>query len=253
MSVRFDVNIVGAKDERVCRSDLQPDHALFKWKEGTACSKAAAANLQVEWKESVCAGETGRKESNKVRPTEKEPESKKFDQSECNTRSGNSLQHANGNMICRCICKCEWILYVGEKRHKPCPREYLSHPKPARALFTRSLIGALRRVFRKCKSRKSMSMPRSQRGAASRHLYPSTLLSLATHATPDVRLASPKEIREPALLAVHTPAEGLVHTPDVPVERSDLLDGALVAVDLDPLDERADDLLAGLAYAHLEG
>jgi hypothetical protein len=82
---------------------------------------------------------------------------------------------------------------------------------------------------------------------------PNPLLSLATHATPDVMVASLTRTPELALLAVHAPAKGLVHTPDVPVERPDLLDGALVAVDLDPLDERADNLLARLADAHLEG
>lgn len=55
------------------------------------------------------------------------------------------------------------------------------------------------------------------------------------------------------LLAVHAPAERLVDAPHVPVKRPDLLDGAGVTVDLDPLDERVHELLARFADADSEG
>ena len=64
---------------------------------------------------------------------------------------------------------------------------------------------------------------------------------------------TPTPSRDFCLLAVHAPAESLVNAPHVPVERPDLLDSASVTVDLDPLDKRAENLLARLADTHSEG
>ena len=100
-----------------------------------------------------------------------------------------------------------------------------------------------------------MSMPRFQRGqlpfpfsipvtAACRSRLDLTVawtLKIDTHTSRDF------------LLAVHAPAERLVDAPHVPVERPDLLDGASVTVDLDPLNKRAQNLLARLADTHSEG
>ena len=94
-----------------------------------------------------------------------------------------------------------------------------------------------------------MSMPRSHevRPVAIYLLVLRSRSPLTPHRTSGLHL--PVSL-ESALLAVHAPAESLVHAPDVPVERPDLLDGALIAVDLDPLDERANNFLARLADAH---
>ena len=100
-----------------------------------------------------------------------------------------------------------------------------------------------------------MSMPRFQRGQ-----LPFPFLVSATAArrsrlvlTVSWTLKSTPTPVETFLLAVHAPAESFVDAPHVPVERPDLLDGASVTVDLDPLDERTQDLLARLADTHSEG
>jgi hypothetical protein len=106
-----------------------------------------------------------------------------------------------------------------------------------------------------CKVVKSMSMPRFQRGQLP---FPFSIpATAARRSTAGLDSGGDAQIdthtSRDFLLAVHAPAERFVNAPHVPVERPDLLDSASVAVDLNPLDERAQDLLAGFADTHSEG
>jgi hypothetical protein len=106
-----------------------------------------------------------------------------------------------------------------------------------------------------CKVVKSMSMPRFQRGQLP---FPFSIpATAARRSTAGLDSGEDAQIdthtSRDFLLAVHAPAERFVNAPHVPVERPDLLDSASVAVDLNPLDERAQDLLAGFADTHSEG